>query len=82
MARTAVGDVRRPALVVASVPHVARAVVARRVGLRGSPGGMEDLRRAERYGVQSALLRAGFKALPSQTAPTMRAEDAAEAIAF
>src|SRR4051812_25923572 len=26
---------------------------------------LEDLRRAERYGVQSALLRAGFKALPA-----------------
>jgi hypothetical protein len=41
---------------------------------------LEDLRRAERYGVQSALLRAGFKALPSQTAPTMRAQDAAAVI--
>lgn len=26
---------------------------------------LEDLRRAERYGVQSALLRAGFKAIPA-----------------
>lgn len=26
---------------------------------------LEDLRRAERYGVQSALIRAGFKALPA-----------------
>lgn len=38
---------------------------------------LEDLRRAERYGVQSALLRAGFKALPSQTAPTITAAAAA-----
>lgn len=42
---------------------------------------LEDLRRAERYGVQSALLRAGFKALPSQTAPTMTSLQAAEVIA-
>jgi hypothetical protein len=42
---------------------------------------LEDLRRAERYGVQSSLLRAGFKALPSQTAPTMTAEKAAQLIA-
>ena len=42
---------------------------------------LEDLRRAERYGVQSALLRAGFKALPSQTAPTMSVHQAAHAIA-
>lgn len=41
---------------------------------------LEDLRRAERYGVQSALLRAGFKALPSQTAPTMGAQAAAAII--
>jgi hypothetical protein len=41
---------------------------------------LEDLRRAERYGVQSALLRAGFKALPSQTAPTMGTDTAAAAI--
>lgn len=42
---------------------------------------LEDLRRAERYGVQSALLRAGFKALPSQSTPTMNAQDAARVIA-
>ncbi len=42
---------------------------------------LEDLRRAERYGVQSALLRAGFKALPSSTAPTVNVNDAAIAIA-
>jgi hypothetical protein len=41
---------------------------------------LEDLRRAERYGVQSALLRAGFKALPSQTAPTMDTELASRII--
>ena len=41
---------------------------------------LEDLRRAERYGVQSALLRAGFKALPSQTAPTMDTAAAAAVI--
>lgn len=40
-------------------------------------GWWEDLRRAERYGVQSALLRAGFKALPSTTSATMTAEWAA-----
>lgn len=28
---------------------------------------LEDLRRAERYGVQSSLIRAGFKALPATT---------------
>lgn len=40
---------------------------------------LEDLRRAERYGVQSALLRAGFKALPSAgaTTPTMTLDVAA-----
>lgn len=38
---------------------------------------LEDLRRAERYGVQSALLRAGFKALPTQTAATMDTHAAA-----
>jgi hypothetical protein len=43
---------------------------------------LEDLRRAERYGVQSALLRAGFKALPSQTAPTMDSHGAARTLAF
>jgi hypothetical protein len=43
---------------------------------------LEDLRRAERYGVQSALLRAGFKALPSQTAPTMGSHEAARTLAF
>jgi hypothetical protein len=41
---------------------------------------LEDLRRAERYGVQSALLRAGFKALPAQTAATMDAETAARVV--
>ena len=41
---------------------------------------LEDLRRAERYGVQSALLRAGFKALPSQTAPTLNSAGAAAVI--
>jgi hypothetical protein len=41
---------------------------------------LEDLRRAERYGVQSALLRAGFKALPSHTAPTMDTELASRII--
>ena len=43
---------------------------------------LEDLRRAERYGVQSALLRAGFKALPSITTPTMSAESAAKSLAL
>jgi hypothetical protein len=40
---------------------------------------LEDLRRAERYGVQSALLRAGFKALPSAgaTTPTLSTDQAA-----
>jgi len=40
---------------------------------------LEDLRRAERYGVQSALLRAGFKALPSSgaTTPTLSTAQAA-----
>jgi hypothetical protein len=40
---------------------------------------LEDLRRAERYGVQSALLRAGFKQLPGAgaTTPTLSAEQAA-----
>lgn len=42
---------------------------------------LEDLRRAERYGVQSSMIRAGFKALPSQRAPTMDASAAAEIIA-
>ena len=44
---------------------------------------LEDLRRAERYGVQSALLRAGFKALPSSTeqSEAMTAERAAELLA-
>lgn len=41
---------------------------------------LEDLRRAERYGVQSALLRAGFKALPAQATTTMSAQQAAEAL--
>src|SRR3954471_12983319 len=39
---------------------------------------LEDLRRAERYGVQSALLRAGFKALPATASVTMTAEWAAQ----
>jgi hypothetical protein len=38
---------------------------------------LEDLRRAERYGVQSSLIRAGFKALPAQATTTMSAEAAA-----
>ena len=42
---------------------------------------LEDLRRAERYGVQSALLRAGFKALPAVTTPTISVERAAETVA-
>jgi hypothetical protein len=42
---------------------------------------LEALRMVERYGVSKTSQYAGFKALPSQTAPTMRAEDAAEAIA-
>lgn len=44
---------------------------------------LEDLRRAERYGVQSALLRAGFKALPSAggSTPTLSTSQAASLIA-
>jgi hypothetical protein len=42
---------------------------------------MEDLRRAERYGVQSSLIRAGFTALPSSTGPTLSTEDAAMVLA-
>jgi hypothetical protein len=44
---------------------------------------LEDLRRAERYGVQSALLRAGFKALPGAgaTTPTLSTGQAAALIA-
>lgn len=44
---------------------------------------LEDLRRAERYGVQSSLLRAGFLALPAPTdsAPAMTPDSAADAIA-
>jgi hypothetical protein len=44
---------------------------------------LEDLRRAERYGVQSSLLRAGFKALPSagHTTPTLSTGQAATLIA-
>jgi len=44
---------------------------------------LEDLRRAERYGVQSALLRAGFKALPSAggTVATLSTAQAASLIA-
>jgi hypothetical protein len=44
---------------------------------------LEDLRRAERYGVQSALLRAGFKALPNAgaTTPTLSSGQAAHLIA-
>lgn len=38
---------------------------------------LEDLRRAERYGVQSALIRAGFKALPSTATTTMGTDAAA-----
>lgn len=42
---------------------------------------LEDLRRAERYGVQSALIRAGFKALPATTAPALSTEAAANVLA-
>jgi hypothetical protein len=44
---------------------------------------LEDLRRAERYGVQSALLRAGFKALPGAggTVATLSTGQAAHFIA-
>lgn len=42
---------------------------------------LEDLRRAERYGVQSALIRAGFKALPAVATTTMGTETAAAALA-
>jgi hypothetical protein len=42
---------------------------------------LEDLRRAERYGVQSALIRAGFKALPSTSTTTLNAQQAAGLIA-
>lgn len=44
---------------------------------------LEDLRRAERYGVQSALIRAGFKALPQpgQTTTTLSTDSAASVIA-
>lgn len=44
---------------------------------------LEDLRRAERYGVQSALIRAGFKALPApgQTTNTITADVAASIVA-
>lgn len=41
---------------------------------------LEDLRRAERYGVQSALLRAGFKALPASTEATIDTAAAAKII--
>lgn len=41
---------------------------------------LEDLRRAERYGVQPALLRAGFKALPSVTTATLSTSAAADII--
>lgn len=39
---------------------------------------LEDLRRAERYGVQSSLIRAGFKALPPSTKAAMSTEGVAE----
>jgi hypothetical protein len=42
---------------------------------------LEDLRRAERYGVQSALLRAGFKALPAATTTALSTEQAAAVVA-
>jgi hypothetical protein len=42
---------------------------------------LEDLRRAERYGVQSALIRAGFKALPASTKPALSTEAAAAVLA-
>lgn len=38
---------------------------------------LEDLRRAERYGVQSSLIRAGFKALPATVTTTALSTDAA-----
>jgi hypothetical protein len=42
---------------------------------------LEDLRRAERYGVQSSLIRAGFKALPATTAPALSTSAAADVLA-
>lgn len=42
---------------------------------------LEDLRRAERYGVQSALIRAGFKAIPATTTTALSTEAAADVIA-
>lgn len=42
---------------------------------------LEDLRRAERYGVQSALIRAGFKALPATTTTALSTEQAAMVVA-
>jgi hypothetical protein len=42
---------------------------------------LEDLRRAERYGVQSSLIRAGFKSLPATTSKPIDATSAAIIIA-
>lgn len=44
---------------------------------------LEDLRRAERYGVQSSLIRAGFKALPGagQSTPTLDVDAASSILA-
>jgi hypothetical protein len=41
---------------------------------------LEDLRRAERYGVQSTLIRAGFKQLPATAGTGMTPEEAAGVI--
>lgn len=41
---------------------------------------MEDLRRADRYGIRPGAQYSGFKALPATTAPTMSTGQAAEAI--
>lgn len=41
---------------------------------------LEDLRRAERYGVQSSLIRAGFKALPATTQPALSTEQCAQVL--
>lgn len=41
---------------------------------------LEDLRRAERYGVQSTLIRAGFKQIPAKTGDGMTVEEAAGVI--
>lgn len=41
---------------------------------------MEDLRRADRYGVRAGAQYTGFKALPASTTPVMSTQQAAEAI--